>query len=44
MTTATYRGVSYDVEARRFNELVHIKEQLEKAQRAHEARVQAAKA
>lgn len=37
MSTATYRGVSYDTTLRHINELEMIKRQLEKAKARHEA-------
>ena len=37
MTTATYRGVSYNVEDRQLNELSLIKAKLEKVQAKKEA-------
>ena len=39
MTTATYRGVSYNVEEHKINLLAMIKEQLEKEQRRKEAQM-----
>ena len=40
MTTATYRGVQYDVEEHKINVLQMIKEQLEKAKRLQDAQKQ----
>ncbi len=39
MTTATYRGVKYDVEERKLNVLQLIKDQIEKEQRRKEAQL-----
>jgi hypothetical protein len=39
MTTATYRGVKYNVEERKLNALQLIKEQIEKEQRLKEAQL-----
>jgi hypothetical protein len=39
MTTATYRGVKYNVEERKLNVLQMIKEQIEKEQRLKEAQL-----
>jgi hypothetical protein len=39
MTTATYRGVKYNVEDRKLNVLQLIKEQIEKEQRRKEAQL-----
>lgn len=39
MTTATYRGVKYNVEERKLNVLQIIKEQIEKEQRRHQAQL-----
>lgn len=39
MTTATYRGVKYNVEDRKLNFLQLIKEQIEKEQRQKEAQL-----
>jgi hypothetical protein len=43
MTTATYRGVSYNVEEHKINVLALIKEQLEKEQRRRSAQMSAIK-
>jgi hypothetical protein len=40
MTTATYRGVKYDVEEHKLNVLQLIKDQIEKAQKLKEAQSQ----
>jgi len=39
MTTATYRGVKYNVEEHKINVLQLIKEQLEKEQRRQQAQL-----
>ena len=39
MTTATYRGVEYNVEDRKLNVLQLIKEQIEKEQRRKAAQI-----
>ena len=39
MTTATYRGVQYNVEEHKINVLQLIKEQLEKEQRRQQAQL-----
>ena len=39
MTTATYRGVKYNVEERKLNVLQIIKEQIEKEQRRKAAQI-----
>jgi|APGre2960657373_1045057.scaffolds.fasta_scaffold06278_7 hypothetical protein len=39
MTTATYRGVKYNVEERKLNVLQLIKEQIEKEQRRKAAQI-----
>ena len=39
MTTATYRGVKYNVEDRKLNILQMIKEQIEKDQRLKKAQI-----
>jgi hypothetical protein len=39
MTTATYRGVKYNVEDRKLNVLQIIKEQIEKEQRRKAAQI-----
>lgn len=39
MTTATYRGVKYNVEERKLNVLQMIKEQIEREQRLKEAQL-----
>jgi hypothetical protein len=39
MTTATYRGVKYNVEDRKLNILQMIKEQIEKEQRLKKAQI-----
>jgi hypothetical protein len=39
MTTATYRGVKYNVEERKLNVLQLIKDQIEKGQRLKEAQL-----
>lgn len=39
MTTATYRGVKYDVEQRHLNSLQLIKNQLEKAELRRQAQM-----
>ena len=39
MTTATYRGVKYNVEERKLNVLQMIKEQIEKEMRLKEAQL-----
>lgn len=39
MTTATYRGVKYNVEERKLNILQMIKDQIEKEQRRKEAQL-----
>ena len=39
MTTATYRGNSYNVEERKLNVLALIKRQLEAEQRRHQAQL-----
>jgi hypothetical protein len=39
MTTATYRGVKYNVEERKLNVLQMIKEQIEKEQRRKAAQI-----
>jgi hypothetical protein len=43
MTTATYRGVKYNVEDRKINVLQLIKEQIEKEQRRKDAQIAAIK-
>lgn len=43
MTTATYRGVQYNVEEHKINVLALIKEQLEKEQRKREAQMSVVK-
>lgn len=43
MTTATYRGVKYNVEDRKLNVLQLIKEQVEKEMRLKEAQIAAIK-
>jgi hypothetical protein len=43
MTTATYRGVKYNVEDRKINALQLIKEQIEKEQRRKAAQLAAIK-
>ena len=43
MTTATYRGVQYNVEENKINVLALIKEQLEKEQRKREAQMSVVK-
>jgi hypothetical protein len=43
MTTATYRGVKYNVEERKLNVLQMIKEQIEKEQRRKAAQIAAIK-
>ena len=40
MTTATYRGVKYDVEERKLNVLQLLKDQIEKAERLKQAQLQ----
>ena len=43
MTTATYRGVKYNVEDLQINQLSRIKAKLEKVQALKEAQIAAAK-
>lgn len=43
MSTATYRGASYDTDLRHINQLALIKKQLEKAQARHLAELNMAK-
>lgn len=43
MTTATYRGVKYNVEDRKLNVLQLIKDQVEKEMRLKEAQIAAIK-
>jgi hypothetical protein len=40
MTTATYRGVKYNVEDRKLNVLQILKDQIEKAERLKQAQLQ----
>jgi len=40
MTTATYRGVKYEVKERKLNVLQLLKDQIEKAERLKQAQLQ----